>query len=192
MKKHDKGITLLELVLSIAISVIVLGMAIVFVNQAIKYYNKATGTLAIQSETQVLMEQVGEWIQQANRVELISSGGTEVLLLWNIPTTTTSTTENATEQYATKRAVWLSEDNKLYTQSWDDITMDEVESTEASSIIIVASSDHLLGEYVTEFDVEITYNESGTTGQVSLSIGMESSGMTYSTKDSFTLRNLLQ
>ncbi len=182
---------MLELMLSVAISVIVLGMAIVFVNQAIKYYKKATSTLALQSETQVFMEQVGEWVQQANRVEFSTSEDGDILLLWNIPSTTTGTEATTDEQTVTKRAIWHSTDGMLYTKSWT-VSMDVVDGTATDATILTPSSDYLLGEYVTEFTVTITTSESGQSTQVSLAIGMESNGMSYTAKDSFTLRNLIQ
>ncbi len=184
--KSDKGITLVEILIAAAIATIIIGTAGVFVTRSIQYYRIAKASLSMQYETQVIMEQVGEWVQEADRVEVLTgASGTDVLILWDLPTTTTA--DEADDLYvptATKRAIWVSKSGMLYTQSWE--VGEDVIDGSTDSTALEAIDENLIGEYVTQFEVSVTDTV------VSIALTMSSDDIDYSTKDSFALRNVVQ
>ena len=73
MPNDHRGITLVELIIAIAISTVILGAATLFLGMAHKNYNHASAQIDLQSESQILMEQIGMWVMEGNRVEDIVS-----------------------------------------------------------------------------------------------------------------------
>ena len=73
MPNDHRGITLVELIIAIAISTVILGAATLFLGMAHKNYNHASAQIDLQSESQILMEQIGMWVMEGNRVEVIVS-----------------------------------------------------------------------------------------------------------------------
>ena len=69
MPNDHRGITLVELIIAIAISTVILGAATLFLGMAHKNYNHASAQIDLQSESQILMEQIGMWVMEGNRVE---------------------------------------------------------------------------------------------------------------------------
>ena len=69
VQKDNRGITLIELIIAIAISTIIVGAATFLLSTAQKNYSSASATIDLQSEAQILMEQMGTWIMEGNRVE---------------------------------------------------------------------------------------------------------------------------
>mgnify|MGYP002578479742 CR=1 FL=1 len=61
MPNDHRGITLVELIIAIAISTVILGAATLFLGMAHKNYNHASAQIDLQSESQILMEQIGMW-----------------------------------------------------------------------------------------------------------------------------------
>ena len=69
MPNDHRGITFVELIIAIAISTVILGAATLFLGMAHKNYNHASAQIDLQSESQILMEQIGMWVMEGNRVE---------------------------------------------------------------------------------------------------------------------------
>lgn len=63
--------TLIELVIAIAVSTIILGAAGVFIINSVRSYEFATNAIDLQMESHVMMEQVGAWIMEGNRIEVV-------------------------------------------------------------------------------------------------------------------------
>ena len=59
VQKDNRGITLIELIIAIAISTIIVGAATFLLSTAQKNYSSASATIDLQSEAQILMEQMG-------------------------------------------------------------------------------------------------------------------------------------
>lgn len=79
MKQDNRGLTLIELIIAIAVSTIILGATLLFISNALRSYNFATNTIDLQMESHVMMEQVGAWIMEGNRIEV--ANGVEVRFL---------------------------------------------------------------------------------------------------------------
>ena len=73
VRKDDRGITFVELIIAIAVSTIILGAATLFLGTAQKNYNGASAQLDLQSESQILMEQLGMWVMEGNRVDVVDN-----------------------------------------------------------------------------------------------------------------------
>ncbi|MBP5265474.1 MAG: prepilin-type N-terminal cleavage/methylation domain-containing protein [Lachnospiraceae bacterium] len=85
MKKlNNKGLTLVELVIAIGMSTIVIGAATLFLYNAERSYRISQYSVDLQMESQILMEQLSNWVMESNRIE-IADGGT-ALVLYRMPT----------------------------------------------------------------------------------------------------------
>ena len=71
---ENRGITLVELIIAIAMSSIIIGATTLLIRTAQKDYQYTSDTADIQTETQVLMEQVGKWIMEGNRIKVEDGG----------------------------------------------------------------------------------------------------------------------
>lgn len=71
MKRLDnKGVSLIELILAIAISFIVIAAIISFMSVGTKSYNYAEDEINIQTEGQILMNQISDMIITSNNVKV--------------------------------------------------------------------------------------------------------------------------
>lgn len=66
MRQDDRGITLIEMIIAIASSVIVMGAATVFIRNALRGYELAASTMNLNTESHVLVEQLSTWIMEGN------------------------------------------------------------------------------------------------------------------------------
>ena len=109
MRKDHSGITFVELIIAIAISTIIFGAAILFLGMAHKNYNHASAQIDLQSESQILMEQIGMWVMEGNRVEKLdpSVSGVEGIVIYKIPGTPSITNPAgaAAPEAASKRVI---------------------------------------------------------------------------------------
>lgn len=81
---NNKGNTLVELVISMAITAVILTMVIAFLATNSNHYVNAENTVNLQMESQSVMNQLNDMIIEANWVELISvSTDVEALLIYN-------------------------------------------------------------------------------------------------------------
>ncbi len=68
MKRDNRGMTLMELIIAIAMSTIILGASILFISNALRSYRTASKMVDLQMESHVVMEQLGVWIMEGNYV----------------------------------------------------------------------------------------------------------------------------
>lgn len=92
-----------------------------FLGMAHKNYNHASAQIDLQSESQILMEQIGMWVMEGNRVEKLdpSVSGVEGIVIYKIPGTPSITNPAgaAAPEAASKRVIWISAGGKkLYTK----------------------------------------------------------------------------
>lgn len=72
MKQDNRGLTLIELIIAIAVSSIIFSATLLFVVNSLRSYESATNTIDLQMESHVMMEQVGAWIMEGNRIEVVN------------------------------------------------------------------------------------------------------------------------
>ena len=193
MPNDHRGITLVELIIAIAISTVILGAATLFLGMAHKNYNQASAQIDLQSESQILMEQIGMWVMEGNRVEELdpSVSGVRGIAIYTIPNTpsVTNPAGAAAPEAASKRVIWISAGGKkLYTKKM------AVADPKTDTTVISAATDevqeHLIGEYVTAFAG--TVNASAEKASVSVSFDMQYLEQKYTIQNEFKLRNVLR
>lgn len=69
IKQDNKGMTLVELLISIAISSIVIASIAFFMNYASRNYRNASNDVMLQTEGQTILNQLNEMIIEANNVK---------------------------------------------------------------------------------------------------------------------------
>lgn len=183
MEKDNKGITLVELLIAIAISAIIVGAATFFLMTAHKNYKEASASIDLQSETQILMEQMGTWIMEGNRVnaESVTVGAAkkDKLVIYQIPRTITATDK------ASKRVIWLSSSRKLYMKKFTGINDPDLDSTDIDTNADEVQ-ENCIGEYVTGFVPSVDG------AKVSISLEMTQSKESYQIQNDFKVRNTLR
>lgn len=184
MRRDQKGITFIELIIAIAISAIIMAAATMFLGSAHKNYNNASAQIDLQSESQILMEQIGMWVMKGNRVEALdaSAPGAKGIVIYQIPRTP------SVENPVTKRVIWLSASGKkLYTKTTTvtDLTADTTVITAATDEV----QQNLLGEYVTDFTGSV---DEDSKASVTISLKMEYLKQSYEIKNVFKVRNIIR
>ena len=186
MPNDHRGITLVELIIAIATATLFLGMAH-------KNYNHASAQIDLQSESQILMEQIGMWVMEGNRVEELdpSVSGVRGIAIYTIPNTpsVTNPAGAAAPEAASKRVIWISAGGKkLYTKKM------AVADPKTDTTVISAATDevqeNLIGEYVTAFTS--TVNASTEKASVAVSFDMQYLEQKYTIQNEFKLRNVLR
>ena len=190
MNRDQRGITFIELMIAIAISSIIMVAATMFLGAAHKNYNNASAQIDLQSESQILMEQIGMWVMEGNRVEALdpSTSGAQGIVIYRIPRKTSVENPNgaATPEPASKRVIWLSASGKkLYTKKA------AVADTESDTTVIDVDEvqQNLLGEYVTAFTGTV---DASSQASVTVSFQMEYLKQKYEIQNVFKLRNVLR
>ena len=193
MNRDQRGITFIELMIAIAISSIIMIAATMFLGAAHKNYNNASAQIDLQSESQILMEQIGMWVMEGNRVEALdpsTSGAQGGIVIYRIPRKTSVEKPNgvAAPEPASKRVIWLSASGKkLYTKTA------AVADPEKDTTVIAADVDevqqNLLGEYVTAFTGTV---DASSQASVTVSFKMQYLKQNYEIQNMFKLRNVLR
>lgn len=192
VRRDQNGITFIELIIAIAISAIIMAAATMFLGAAHKNYNNASAQIDLQSESQILMEQIGMWVMEGNRVEALdaSASGAKGIVIYQIPRT--PSVENpdgaAAPDPVTKRVIWLSASGKkLYTKTTTvtDLTADTTVITAATDEV----QQNLLGEYVTDFTGSV---DEDSKASVTISLKMEYLKQSYEIKNVFKVRNIIR
>lgn len=191
VQKDNRGITLIELIIAIAISTIVVGAATFLLSTAQKNYSSASASVDLQSEAQILMEQMGTWIMEGNRVEVNAAG--DKLTVYQIPRKVTTTRPTGAETLKTdtsKRVFWISNKLKgkkmLYMKKFDGIADPDSDTTDV--VDADAILDNCIGEHVTSFSAV----EDTSKAKVTITLEFRQGTQKYSITNEFKLRNALQ
>ncbi len=194
VRKDDRGITFVELLIAIAISTIILGAATLFLGIAHKNYNHASAQLDLQSESQILMEQLGMWIMEGNRVKVVNDAYATQLVVYQVPRNIDSADlpegVSRPAETASKKIFWMPKGSKkLYVKKFTGITdVDKDSSTVSSSDETTANC---IGEYVTSFTPTVTVTKDNKTANVKISLKMEYLNQKYEIKNEYKVRNAL-
>ncbi len=192
MRKDHRGITLVELLIAIAISSIIVAAAAFFLMTAQKNYREASASIDLQSESQILMEQLGTWVMEGNRIKTESTdGGTSqnVLVIYKIPRKITTVLPDGVirPDTAEKRVIWKSASDKhLYMKKVQGISDPDLDTTDLSMLAGEESKETLIGEYVTDFQVNVDDSKVG------IALNMAQSKETYEIQNDFKVRNELK
>ncbi len=149
MKEDNKGFSLVELLIAIAISGIVLTALVLLITQSVKSYGRQTALAQIQSDADISLNQIQKNVMEANEIKVKksvkSSGSIDVELY------TTRTTEEQLDASGNKKTVTLSEWGYYYNSEKKELYYsDDTMNPDQMSLVC---------DNVTEFDVHI--NEDG-------------------------------
>ena len=195
VRKDDRGITFVELLIAIAISTIILGAATLFLGTAHKNYNHASAQLDLQSESQILMEQLGMWVMEGNRVDVVDNVYATQLVVYQVPRNIDSADlpsgVSRPAETASKKIFWMPKGSKkLYVKKFTGITdVDTDSSTVSSSDETTANC---IGEYVTSFIPKVTVDADNKNATVDISLKMECLKQKYEIENEFKVRNALR
>lgn len=194
MKQDNRGMTLVELMIASAVAIIIMGAATLFIRSALKGYETASDTIDLQMESQILMEQMGTWIMEGNKVEVYEdvATGDKTLIIYEIPRYVdparipVQTGEpTPTEPDATKRKLGII-DGKLY------MTVESLSYPYDMTLSGMSASDAIIenciGEYVTEFTPVLDATKKD---KVTVTLKLASGTREYQIEDVIKVRNEL-
>lgn len=195
VRKDDRGITFVELLIAIAISTIILGAATLFLGIAHKNYNHASAQLDLQSESQILMEQLGMWIMEGNRVKVVNDAYATQLVVYQVPHNVNQEDlpkdVSRPEKTASKRIFWIPKGSKkLYVKKFTGIV--DVDSDISTVSSVDETIANCIGEYVTSFTPTVTVTKDNKTANVEISLKMEYLNQKYEIKNEYKVRNALR
>ncbi len=185
--KDNRGYTLVELIISMAILAIVGGAITLLMQSGSHSYSSTKAELDLQMESQTLMSQMSTMIMEANNV--CYDPAKKVLILNQVELSKTAlpmaSGEVGKPKYQTNKTLkdmklikYDSASRKLYMQESNSDIWNVV-----SSGAISYSEDELFADYINAFDVEVKGNN------VRVSFQMKSSNRTYKVDETTKVRN---
>lgn len=107
MKEDNKGFSLVELLIAIAISGIVLTALVLLITQSVKSYGRQTALAQIQSDADISLNQIQKNVMEANEIKV--KKGVKPSGSFDVELYTTRTTEEQIDASGNKKTVTLSE-----------------------------------------------------------------------------------
>ncbi len=176
MKKDNRGMTLVELIVAIAMSAVIMVAATFFLNNALRSYNAAAESIDLQMESQILMEQIATWVMEGSRVIVEDGGG--ALAVQYIPAEFSydlGLTFTPPQKEETRRVFWKN-GRKLY--------MEELAGPQAPDYEADARDENCIGEYIEDFSAV-----SEGADKVRVTIRMKAGTQEYELSSEIALRN---
>lgn len=189
MNHNNRGLSLVELVVAMAIGSIVALAAVLFVGKSLRSYTVATDTINLQKESQVLMDQLAGWIMEGNRAVVQDDAVVgKVLVIYQIPVQQDSKKvpgEHKASQTASKRIIWT-QNQKLYMIREEGISDVNTDSTLIQSNMAV--DENCVSEYMEQFFVSI---DATNPAKVTLDLKLSKGEQNHSVSDTVLIRNQL-
>lgn len=186
----NKGITLVELIIAVAISSIILGATTLLVKTAQNDYQYTSETADLQSESQVLMEQLGKWIMEGNHIKVKGNvGNPDGLTIYYIPRTTDTKLPSGVVQSSEKtkkKVIWV-DNGKMYVKSFDNIA--SVDSDTLTYTQADEKEENCIGEHVKEFSAKIDPN---ILDVVNIKLTLSQGTHKYEVENAIKVRNKLR
>lgn len=191
-RSNNKGLTLIELILAMAISTIVIGAVIAFMSAGSRSYRFEENEISLQMEAQTVMNQINNLVIEGNNIEF---NGTDRLTIYH--------TDNDSTTYDKSEVIWFDvSQNRLYLY----LINSDVESIAMNNEIATQSGleDNLLGEYVVDFSATLgelpaaltpaptsfEYRRQDASGAtITVTLQMETQNKTYLAQQDIKLRN---
>ena len=199
-KLDDRGLSLVELVIAIAMYTIVLGAVMSFLYGAQKSYRTAEYTVNLQMEAQLLMEQMSNWVMESNHIEIGGIEDSNYLVLYQIPRSKIEdTTLVRLETLGTRKIIYMN-NGKLYIKIDNEASAGAFESEikndtlDTSFLTGTPDEEYCIGEYVISFTAKVPDGvDANKINSVNIDIdmyeGLPSQSQSYSISDRFSLRN---
>lgn len=212
MKQDNRGLTLIELIIAMTVTSIIFGAVTLFILSALRSYETATDTIDLQMESHVMMEQLGAWIMEGNRIEVVEQADvssldgsvidSDVLAIYQIPRTSdagrlpgnlkrdsngklVSVADPSVDfvPTATLRLIWV-QDGGLYMTEESVVDYD---THTISSLSAVNNAEHCVCLYMDSFEPQ--WDEDLNT--VKIAVSMKEGKQEYSLKNEFKVRNAI-
>lgn len=148
-KLNNKGVTLVELILSMAIAVILLGSITYLMSITARSYEISERQIAIQLEAQSVMNEIIDRSQEANNVLYETGPVADSITLYHLQDVTDHKTDPI-------EIIWLNKSTgKIY--YFDKITVEErsVKLAEYATKSPEDMKNNLFGEYITDMKVAV-------------------------------------
>lgn len=209
-KLDNKGLSLVELIIAVAMATIILGAAAMFIFQAEKSYHTAEYAVDLQMESHILMEQIGNWVMESNRILIpAASTGEDYIVLYSIPRNNEKDiaamypielSYSADENKASRRVIFLQE-GKMYMFQESGIANAEAQfkNLVTSPVDVMdlfetnAIPENCIGEFTDKFWVRLPSGSSESRDKVtSVALQMtlvEGASNSYTINNIFSLRN---
>lgn len=173
--------TFVELLIAAAMSAIIVTAVTMFIGNAHKSYQNASESVNLQMESQILMEQLGTWIMEGNRVEVNGS----VLTIYDIPRriTTPLPAGEVYDDKASKRVVWIA-DGKLYMKVFTHIADPDTDTSSVGAED--AKEENCIGIYVTGFTPSL---DAAEPAKVEIKLKLEQGKQKYEVENEIMVRN---
>ncbi len=139
MKKDNKGFSLVELLIAIAISSIVLMALVMLITQAVRSYTKQTALAQIQSDADISLNQMSKNILEATEIKIEKLNG-DVTIYTNKVVEKKNSTEVGIEwgyyyESATQQLWYINSDKSEMSLVCDNVTsFDELDTATIKSI----------------------------------------------------------
>lgn len=173
-KRNNKGMTLLELIISMAISIIVVLMIISFISAAFRVFRKTNDDVKLQMEAQTAMNQIVNIAMEAKSIvkdNLVTNPQDERYLIDNI---------DGVKDYA---IIYRKDLNKLYL-----VTMEPSETV--SGIGFDGQEEHFNQEYLlTEYVAEFNITDAGGNGVKKITMKLQLGQEEFEISKQVILRN---
>lgn len=202
MRKLDnRGLSLVELVISIAMATIVVGAAAMFLYNAERTYRTAEYSVDLQMEAQLLMEQMSNWVLESNHMSYGGASGSNYLVLYQISRDQKDATTFDSVYVAAKRKIIYMYQNKLYvkmdTESAANEFIEEIKDpTKFNTGFLTTAPEekNCIGEYVKSFTLEIPSGvDESRLNSININIGMQEGvtgqSQSYTVTNQFSIRN---
>ena len=207
---NNKGLSLVELVIAIAMSTIVVGAAAVFLYNAEKSYRVAEYSVDLQTEAQILMEQMSNWVLMSNWVQVIDeSTDQSILVLYYIPNNekkykleeeggTLKLKATTGDAKATRSLIFVQDKKLYYISDTESVTGEYLNEIKAGGFdkdsLPTPSDEDCVGEFVSGFTVDIPFGVdadkiNSIIVKLGMSEGVNTQSQSYSVKNQFSIRN---
>jgi prepilin-type N-terminal cleavage/methylation domain-containing protein len=185
-KKENKGFTLIELIIAMAVAAILIAAVGYFLLVGSKAYESAKYEVDLQAEAQILMNQIKDSVLECNAIDNYDSTQNGFTLYY-ITENPSAVTESEKKMITRKESFWLdTSEKKLYYKKQTRATATEPVLTGVADYSGFTGTDkqqYFMGQYVASMDVTLT-------GSVaSISLRLEDGDRSYELADSVKLRN---
>lgn len=201
LKKNNKGLTLVELIIAMAVSVIIMGGVIMLISSSLRSYNRASYAVDLQMESQVLMEQMSKWEMEGNYA-FVSSG--DVLVIYDVPRVIEIDDSKMPLGYTKDsedlhmKIFWLGTNGKrLYMTEKTYSTWSKTDSyfgeafVQSLNLMSLEQAENCIAPHATSFDPSVAVNSNAKDPGYVVTIKMElqEGDQKYSVKEDVQLRN---
>lgn len=188
--KDNRGFTLVELIISMAVMTIVAGTISLLMIQGSKSYSNAKSELDLQMESQTVMAQLNTMIMEANMVNYDSTN--HVLTLYQIETLPATAGSVSIPKQVNDIKFIQFKNNKLYLYEHDH---DQLKPASGGSVDCAGcgkyTADGLLADYIEDFYVTPEGDLPADNTAVTVHLKMKSGIQSYDAEAITKIRNKL-